>query len=253
MTKKILLSLTALVTLTLIVFSCSRNNELISENPAKESTVNKFLNSESYKRVSRDINSYGTISAQDVTIDSIVVKDKGTFHYFTIAIKKNGVINATLDVVDLHDTEDLPYNDKYAMNLNDMSEFNTKTLSGKIKLYDLNYDKFNHTEINLLNNKIENVNYKRPSEKFLNKFASLRMKENNVQKNFAKVTYGAARVPCDKNGNGNLSFFECYGCFKSAIEIEDTFGNWWCDVPVAGWASCWASTSASCAILSSIY
>jgi hypothetical protein len=231
----------------------SFNPKTLNRTANSNEIVSKFITSSTYNRIANQINTYGDVSQSEVTADSIVIDGKGTFHYFTIVIRKNGNINATLDVVDLHDSKNLPYNDKYAMNLNDMSNFNTANLSGSIKLYDLNYDNFNHTEVKINSNKIEDIIYNRPSSEFLNKFSSLRLTKNNILENFSNVSYGARRLPCDSNGNGNLSFFECYGCFKSAAEVENTFGNWWCDVPVAGWASCWASISASCAILSGVY
>lgn len=254
MTKKFYLSLTVLLLLGITLFSCSKENELVIENSIQNKIVNEFINSNTFNRVKNKINSYGTISSQNVSIDSIIVKDKGTFHYFTIAIKQNNIIKATLYVAVLDNTSNLPYNDKYVMNLNDMTDFDINNLSGKVELYDLNYDNFNHTEVKINNNKIENITYHSPSVQFLNKFVSLKLKSNNILKNFSKSTFSkASKIPCDKNGNGNLGYFECYGCFKSAAEIEDSFGNWWCDVPVVGWGSCWASMSTSCAILASIY
>ena len=154
----------------------SKENELVIENSIQNKIVNEFINSNTFNRVKNKINSYGTISSQNVSIDSIIVKDKGTFHYFTIAIKQNNIIKATLDVAVLDNTSNLPYNDKYVMNLNDMTDFDINNLSGKVELYDLNYDNFNHTEVKINNNKIENITYHSPSVQFLNKFVSLKLK-----------------------------------------------------------------------------
>jgi hypothetical protein len=91
-------------------------------------------------------------------------------------------------------------------------------------------------------------------EELRKKFASIRLKpKSNTSLSENYITLGTKAVPCDYNHNGNLSFLECYSCLDSATDVQGTFGKWWCDVPVAGWASCWSSISAACVVLSSVY
>lgn len=257
MTKiKSTLAIVSIFLASIFIYSCSKNNDidLVSQNLEKTNPVlEKFLNSATYERAKKTISAYGEIDKKAITIDSTIIDNKIVFHYFTVIIKKNNKINATLDVVNLNDTKNLPYGDTYALNLNDMSDFDTETKSGKIKLFDLNYDNFLHSVFTINNNSIKERIYNRPSVEYLSKFKSIQIDKNKVAQQASRISNGARAIPCDSNGNGNLGFFECYSCFKSASEIPGTFGSWWCDVPVAGWASCWSSMSAACAILSSIY
>ncbi len=252
--KKVIYSLLGMALITGVIYSCKKEITSNSIASKQNEIISDFTNSESFKRVKDQIESYGNISTKDISLDSIIVKDEGTFHYFTVPIIKDGKINASLDVVDLNDTKNLPHNDKYAMNLNDITDLNIKNLTGKIRLFDLNYD-FKYSEVDLKNNKIENIEYIHPSEESLMRYRKIRLKSIDVAYNYSNITYGKAKstIPCDANGNKNLSFFECYGCFKTASEAKNTFGEWWCDVPVAGHASCWATMSTACVILSSIY
>jgi hypothetical protein len=253
---KTLLLLSVVVTISFVIYSCTKHQSpvvLLQEKPNKEKIIDNFINSGTFARTKNILLKYGKLSKTDVTLDSVVVDNKNVFHFFTIAIKKDGILSATLDVIDLHETKNLPYGDTYALNLNDITELDTKSLSGTIRLFDLNYDNFQHSEFKLYRNKIKDRIYKRPSKKLIDKFVSIKLSSKFNYRASKNITYGVKAIPCDINGNGNLGFFECYGCFKSASEVEDTFGNWWCDVPVAGWASCFATISASCAILSSIY
>lgn len=94
--------------------------------------LNKFLKSSTYARCMNEIASYGDIDKLAISVDSIIIDGNTTFNYFTVNIKKGEKLNATLDVVELKDTEDLPYGDTYALNLNDMSNFNVESKTGKI-------------------------------------------------------------------------------------------------------------------------
>ena len=57
MTKKFYLSLTVLLLLGIILFSCSKENELVIENSIQNKIVNEFINSNTFNRVKNKINS----------------------------------------------------------------------------------------------------------------------------------------------------------------------------------------------------
>ncbi len=58
--------------------------------------------------------------------------------------------------------------------------------------------------------------------------------------------------PMDSNGDGDVSFFECYRYVTKAID-DDGFSSWVCDFPVLGWLSCWGSVSTACVYYSSTH
>jgi len=55
--------------------------------------------------------------------------------------------------------------------------------------------------------------------------------------------------PFDKNKVSDLSFTECYNGFKEIVE-SDPNSTFICDKPVAVWATCLATITASCILLS---
>ncbi|MDZ4072111.1 MAG: hypothetical protein U1C70_09825 [Sediminibacterium sp.] len=242
-----------IIIFSFIIYGCKKEDAIpASINP----TIENFLKSETFSRAKNDIEKYGEFDFKNVKVDSIKVRNEW-YHFFTVEIKKGDKITATLDVVDLHDTRYLPYNDKYAMNISDLSNFDFETKNGEIRSIDVNYDNFHHSTFNIKDNIIEKRTYKSLTYELSVKFHSIRMPGRNTEQiktivaSENKISNKA--VPCDSNHNGNLGFWECYGCFKEASEVKGTFGEWWCDAPVAGWVSCWTSISAACVILSSIY
>ena len=66
------------------------------------------------------------------------------------------------------------------------------------------------------------------------------------------VHFANKKNPLDTNGNGDVTFFECYKTVNEAIDA-DGFSSWVCDFPVLGWLSCWGTVSTACAIYSSIH
>jgi hypothetical protein len=157
MKKNTILFLLILVSITsFVIYSCTKVNESSEVQTQKEKIITKFLNSSTFQRTKGVILNHGELSKQDVTFDSVVINNSQTFHFFTIVLKKNGILTGTLDVIDLHETKNLPYGDTYALNFNDMSELDINNFTGTIKLFDINYDNHQHTEIKLNANKIVN-------------------------------------------------------------------------------------------------
>ena len=108
-------------------------------------------------------------------------------------------------------------------------------------MVDLNFDNYMHSSIVVEKNKIKSWKSEGLSEKLSNKYKKFR--NPNIKNIFAK------RHLCDANKNGDVSFSECYKCVADAIDA-DGFSSWVCDFPVAGWLSCWGSTTAACVYIS---
>jgi hypothetical protein len=108
-------------------------------------------------------------------------------------------------------------------------------------MVDLNFDSFIHSSITVEKNQIKSWKCDGLSEKLSKKYSTCR----NPNKSIAL----AKKHLCDGNGNGDVSFSECYKCVTAAIDA-DGFSSWVCDFPVAGWLSCWGSTTATCVYIS---
>jgi len=109
--------------------------------------------------------------------------------------------------------------------------------SGKVKMYDLNYDRALHSELVIDNNIIID-------------WETTPVTYNGEEP--LKPSNGLYEL-CDKNKNGNISFGECYSCGKESLAGSGTFGEWFCDIPVLSWSGCFTTLSAACVVISSIY
>ncbi|MEC5395139.1 hypothetical protein [Bergeyella sp. RCAD1439] len=236
--KKIITFSVAMIVLAIGIFAACRNE---NQDISKVNTdVQKLVNSKTFAGHSDFIKNFGEIDATKIVTNKIKVENQ-EFNVFLIPVTKNDKVVARIEVIDLKDTKFLPNNDKYAMNLADLSNFNEKTLTGSVKMYDLNYDNYLHTEINIEQNKIKDFNSRGISNQITEKYKSSR--NPNKSRNLT------SRHLCDGNGNGDVSFGECYKCLKDAI-ADDGFSSWVCDIPAAGWLACWGTTTAACVIIS---
>lgn len=178
--------------------------------------------------------------------------DNKVFHVIYLSIKNGNTIEAGLQIVDLIDTKNLPNGDTYAINLVDLRDFDLVKLSGNVKMIDVNYDNFEHTNIVVNNNIIRSWHANSLPNVIAQKYESLKIKRDGDQKDVLSSKKVFRAIPCDANHDNNLGFFECYDCMDNAIDAN-AMSKFICDVPVAGWASCWASSSAACVVLSSMY
>jgi len=232
------------ITLFFIIALISCEKEVIENDNNLDPLTKEFINSSDYLINQSFIDMYGQVDLNKVSIKSINHNNR-IFHSFVFQIISKGRVTGQLEVVDLLDTKYLPANGRYAMNLIDLREYSFSSHSGLVSMIDLNYDKFKHTLINVAENKIKEVKSPEIPNELLAKYTNIRMKKNEYSR-------ASEAESCDYNKDGNLGYFECYRCFKEAIAMDE-IADWMCDIPVAGWASCWSSISASCLILSAIY
>lgn len=229
------------ITFVLIVFlfiainGCDKNYE---KADPQDLLIQSFLSSEEFEKNEILFNSYGQIARDKISIESLPVGEE-LVKYLMIPILKNDKIVAYVQVLEVK-TKNLPNRDTYAMNLIDLINFNNDAITGNIRMFDLNYDGFMHSNIAVVNKEVLSwKSFSMPQEIAL-KYEDLR------------VDLSKGYVPCDSNGNGNLGFFECYSCFNDAIDSNE-MSEFICDIPIGGWIACFASVSIACAYLSMAY
>jgi hypothetical protein len=147
---------------------------------------------------------------------------------------KNDAVVGQLHVIRLKDSVQMPMNLHYIMLYKDYSEYNFGSESGKIRVYDLNYDQYMVLEADFSDGELINID--------------LREMPENIS-----VRYGITRHHCDENGNGNVTFGECFHCLVSAC-----MANTECRILCAltnflGGGLCNWSFTISCIIISLIY
>ncbi len=228
------------IVVILILFSC--NND-VSENipDVKDQEVNKFIHSNTFKSHYFEILKYGEIDFDEIVSNTQTILEY-TITSFVLPVKKNNKIVGYIESVDLLNTKFLPNGDKYAMNYVDLSKFDISSLSGEVKMIDLNYDSFTHSVIEVKDNVIESWASEGLSEELSEKYEDCRNPNKGSSLRAAHL--------CDGNKNGDVSFAECYKCLSDAIN-DNGLALFICEIPVAGWASCWTSKTGACIYISS--
>lgn len=214
---------------------------------ARGNNFGNFLNSETFSRHESYFNQLGDMNLDEIQYQQIII-DNISYDLFIVPILKNGFLMGKLEVLDLKDTPFLPNNDKYALNYADLSKYDLTSDTGKIDLYDLNFDNYLHTKIEVLNGFYVSYNGAGLSQGLKEKYASIA--NPNKTENLR-----VRNVSCDGNGNGDVTFSECYKCFSVAIQMNSTSTAICEAYHAAGlpwWGSCMSSTAAACVIISSI-
>ncbi len=241
MKKTSLIYFVTLFGVAIIWFACSKKDQDIVDK--SDPAIEKFLESSSFLRVKSKITDYGSIYYNQIQ-SGIIKQGDIRISVIGVPVFRNGRKIGIVEIVDLETDKFLPNGDSYAMNYQNLEDFNLKTLTGLIEMVDLNYSNAVHSRFAVENNRIKSFEHIQFPKELGEKYG--RIKNSNKIKTLVNTH------ACDGNGNGNVSFWECYGCITGAIEA-DGFSSWMCDVPVAGWMSCWATTSAACVYLSAKY
>jgi hypothetical protein len=129
------------------VFSCEKKTD---PGDLQNHLVRSFMDSREFCKNELLFNSYGSIGE-----GKIETLNDGTdmVQYLMIPIMEAGKITAYIQAVDLQ-RECLPNKERWAMNLVDLRNFDNTSLTGNVRMYDLNYDAFMHSEMTVSDNKI---------------------------------------------------------------------------------------------------
>ena len=224
-----------------ILITCSR--EKAEKEAIEDTVVLKFLESKTFERTKRDLLCYGDISFSEIK-SGIVNYDTIQISILCVPVYLKGKENGILEVVDLKSSNFLPNGDSYALNFVDLRDSNSSTLSGSVRMIDMNYENFEHSKLEIDNNLIKSWQCNNLPDDLVKKYSKL-SNQNRLKSLKQKKL-------CDLNGDGNVSFTECYKCLSDAIDANG-FSKFMCDIPFAGWTSCWYSKTAACLVISAMY
>lgn len=159
--------------------------------------------------------------------------------YLSFAGVQNGKKKVTGQIQAIKVKDDyagLPKNGRYLMLYKNFVQYNTNDSTGTIRVYDLNYDEYLAGEATVVNGTVNNyIPYPLP---------------DNIATKYNLT--GRAAHPCDKNGNGDVTYGECFNCMLRSCML-DSECRLLCFLANLYRASCFNSMRASCAILAIIY
>lgn len=226
--------------------------------------LSDFLSSLEYKKVLNEtINKLGILDLNYSSID--YVEKNLNKPVISLVYSKEKMIKAIIHVIPINKelSNVLPNNEHYLMLLVDYKSYDTKKLTGDIKIFDLNYDNYLAGEINVKDGKILKLIGLKMPENINKKYIGL-MKKNELGNPMylnRKSTFNESNAEkhfCDGNGNGNVGFGECMSCMTSACNGDATCATFCSIVNVAGIGTstggqCTISMLAACAYISIAY
>lgn len=254
MKKPLLITLILTTVFSISIFiSCLKDSET---NTPQEILIKDFINSPDYKSNSflRNLN----LNFTDAKL--FYVESDKSKPVIDIPIFNCGDLIGVLEVIKNNNLNILlPNNGHYFMLYKDFSNFDFNTGTGEIKLNDLNYDNLTFNQINYIKGIYARHDFKGIPDTILKKYNNLIEKNKLYFSQKSKLNNLKSQLLCDENGNGNLSFSECYKCFNnSCASTAQCYTLCYGIGDVAGWVLgsypvCQASIGASCIYLSSVY
>lgn len=206
------------------------------------SQLEQFINSKEFDQFSTNsaFAFYGDLQFDKITTQKIInpITKKENLSYL-IPIQENGKIKGAIQYLKVREGSNiyLPNQSDYLMTFRDYTDYDFNTKTGEIRVYDINYDEYLAAVFTVNKGTIIN-------------FISLPMPET-IKLKYKEIAVGKNH-PCDLNGNGNVSWGECYACMKNACASDpDCLGL--CEVIDIFGGQCSGSIGAACAVLSVIY
>lgn len=213
---------------------------------SKDFTNNLFLSSKSF----------------DFTKATVNYSDDGnkTVKLNIPQFNSNGILIGSLEAIKKATSTyfKLPNDNNYFMNYRDFLKFDFNSLTGYIDFYDCNYDNYKFNSIIYSNGISKSYNFISCPKSILTKYQGL-IEFNSNSINSLKTA--GKRVPCDSNGNGNVSFSECYSCFNGSCASNPTcYTMCYGAGDVLGWVSpapgipmCQVSIGLACVYIAAAY
>jgi len=172
---------------------CEQKNEnLIIPQPK---LVQDFLNSSDYLKNECYFSNYGSLGiGRDLPL-------KVGGNQLIIPFYKGTMVHAYLEVIKVKKGTLPDSNQEYFMNLINLSKFDNNSLTGIVTMQAINYNNFEHTALNVINNKIKEVSCK------------------DLPKEYQ-----------DRYSKGTLAdFLDCYRHVKDYMLKSDDLANFVCD------------------------
>ena len=237
--KKLIILISVLLGF-LTTFSCE-DDEIVKEPETfRNDLINQFIYSRDFKSLFYEntiFNSFGTVNFNKSLVETIVVDNK-EYYILNIAIcDDENIVGQVIGIQLSNCSQKLNTGHTYGMIFRDLRDFSLDSKSGIVLDYDLNYDSYN-------------CGYMIIEDNYIIDIKSFDMPYHIEEKySFKRMTYSKSVHPCDGNGNGDISFGECYSCLKEAIDSHgDT--EFLCDAMDVLFM-CSSAVAASCLIISS--
>jgi hypothetical protein len=236
----------------IIALSCLTWTKNFSQQ-LSDSLIQEFLNSQDFYDYVHltQLQLAGTINYEKCSVSFI--ENDTSMASITIVYFNNGELSYTIEAHrKLNGNILLPRGAKYFMLLRDFHNYNASTGNGSITLYDLNYEEHPYLQANLENGSITETTFTPLPESILSHYESISSWNLDYIQSLSEEERVAKRV-CDLNGNGNITFSECYTCFNRACAADPNcnthcylFGDVVGWVTIPGYPMCQTSIALSC-------
>lgn len=230
----------AILSVFLLMFSCEKNVLVDNSNLLHYDLLHQFTSSDDFNTLFNQniyFKDIGNVDYNKSKVETISV-DNDNHNILSVAISKDDIITGQIIGIKLpKESKKLTTGHTYIMAFRDYREFSFETKSGIIRDYDLNYDGYNCGYILVEDNLIQSIDASKMPYHIQKKYS------------FKKGSNYNSKHPCDFSGDGDISFGECYGCLREAINSHgDT--EFLCDaLNILG--VCNLSVAVSCIIISS--
>ena len=228
------------IILGLIIFaSCFTIKAFSQLTTAEEKIVTDFINSKDFKENGLIKN----LNLSEIKKKVSYVNKDNSKPTITIGIFNKGILTGSIEAFKKQSEYLLPNGNAYFMIYREFSDVDLKSKSGKIILYDLNYN--NHKFLELYYTNEQNTKYR-----YIDKPKEIFDEYQDI------IEYNSRRHPADLNNNGDISFSECYrymnvacqtdsGCYTACYGWGDVVGWVWYGFPF-----CQGAIGAACVFIS---
>ena len=229
----------------MLVFFCIQ-----AFSQSNDPLIDSFLNSSEYSRIRNgSISGFGDVDFENSSVFLGSLGTTGnTENVVNIVIGSGGVFEGVIQAIripaELNNV--LPGNEHYIMILYDYREYDTSDKTGDIKLVDLNYDDWVPLEMTVASGVITNLNTYFMPDSIVEKYSYLLKKKDLGNPIYSEENdYELKTHFCDQNGNGNVTFGECFRCMASAC-----FGNQQCAIlcGITNFAGQWLIGTQTCSV-----
>lgn len=205
--------------------------------------IGKFINSHEYKELVLNntlVQRIGHVDLNRTVVEYFSFNDHN-YSVINLALINRGNLVGEIVAISIPEDARKPVTGhSYLLVLRDLSVFDFKNKTGLVYDYDLNFDSYLAGIISVENNYIKSLDYYEMPDVIAKKYS------------FRKTYYTDSKIICDADNNADVSFGECYKCFKDAIRSNGSL-EFLCDAADVVVFSCSGSVAISCAIISLNY
>ena len=205
----------------------------------EEKIVTEFMNSKDFKENVLIKN----LNLTEIKKKVSYVNNDNSKPTITIGIFNKGILTGSIEAFKKQSEYLLPNGNSYFMVYREFSNVDIKSKSGKINLYDLNYNNHKFLELYYVNEQNTKYTYIDKPKEILDQYQDI-------------IDYNSRKHPADENNNGDISFSECYkymnvacqtdaGCYTACYGWGDVVGWVWYGFPM-----CQGAIGAACVFIS---